>query len=119
MDIDMNTSKLQDQPEGLDYGSPELTGVKATIIDFGLSRLRDEGGNTTFTPIPDEVMDGVGKQWDVYREMRGGGGERAVDWETYRPITNLMVSEKSSTYLQPFTQPVMRYHRRKADSFQN
>lgn len=64
-------------------------GVQATIIDFGLSRLRNAEGGITFTDVPDGIMDGVGKQWDVYRAMREIANG---DWETYRPITNLMVS---------------------------
>lgn len=43
--------------------------MTATIIDFGLSRLSiDE--EVRWTPLPEEVYDGVGAQWDVYRAMR-------------------------------------------------
>lgn len=43
--------------------------MTATIIDFGLSRLTLDGG-VKWTPLPEEVYDGVGAQWDVYRAMR-------------------------------------------------
>ena len=65
------------------HGSP----VRVTIIDFGLSRL--EIGKSVWTPLPEEVYEGVGPQWDVYREMR----DRVDgDWEAFHPITNVLVS---------------------------
>lgn len=69
---------------------PSSTGVKATIIDFGLSRLLADGkSRIVSTAIPDEVLEGEGEQWDVYRAISKKVGE---DWEGYHPITNLLVS---------------------------
>ncbi|KAL7420550.1 hypothetical protein Q5752_004501 [Cryptotrichosporon argae] len=66
-------------------------GVETTLIDFGLSRLDvdiDGDGNRTvaWAPLPDDVYDGVGAQWDVYRAMRA----RVDDWAAYNPITNVL-----------------------------
>ena len=66
----------------LTQGSP----VRVTIIDFGLSRL--DMDKSVWTPIPQEVYEGVGAQWDMYREMR----DRVDgDWEAFHPITNVLV----------------------------
>ena len=67
---------------------PSSTGISATIIDFGLSRL-DAHGKTVHTHIDEEVFEGVGEQWDVYRAMREA---MADDWSDYHPISNVMVS---------------------------
>lgn len=64
--------------------------MRATIIDFGLSRL--DMPESVWTPLPDEVYEGVGAQWDVYRAMRDRLGN---DWEGFHPITNVMVSRYS------------------------
>ncbi|KAI9634839.1 uncharacterized protein MKK02DRAFT_37715 [Dioszegia hungarica] len=73
---------------GSDPLDPSTSGVKATIIDFGLSRLRaaDEA-RVVFTPVPDDVLEGEGEQWDVYRAI-----DKRIqgDWEGYHPISNLM-----------------------------
>jgi len=66
---------------------PSITGVRATIIDFGLSRL--DLAETVWTPLPNELYEGIGKQWDVYRAMRDRIGD---DWEGFHPITNALVS---------------------------
>ncbi|KAF7792874.1 hypothetical protein EIP86_003975 [Pleurotus ostreatoroseus] len=67
-------------------------GVKATVIDLGLSRMdpddEDDTGGVHFTPFDDEVFEGEGDyQFDVYRMMRSHIG---TSWETYRPLTNVM-----------------------------
>ena len=72
----------------VDYLSSASCGVQTTIIDFGLSRLNGQD-EATWTAIPDDVFDGVGEQWDVYRAMRDTVQD---DWAAYHPITNVMVS---------------------------
>ncbi|KAH7930725.1 hypothetical protein BV22DRAFT_1000095 [Leucogyrophana mollusca] len=66
-------------------------GVKATIIDLGLSRmdaLDGEGSKTYWTPFEEEIFEGEGDyQFDVYRMMRAYNGD---SWEEYRPFTNVM-----------------------------
>lgn len=43
---------------------------------------------TVWTPLPEEVYEGVGAQWDVYRGMR----ERVRDdWQGFHPFTNVLV----------------------------
>lgn len=42
-----------------------------------------------YTPLPAEVFEGKGKQWDVYRAVKGAAAD---DWAGYHPITNVMVS---------------------------
>lgn len=68
--------------------------MRATIIDFGLSRLEMPGHGSTSTPLPDEVYEGVGNQWDVYRAVRDrieSADEAASDaWTTFHPITNVL-----------------------------
>jgi serine/threonine-protein kinase haspin len=75
---------------GSDPLDPSTSGVKATIIDFGLSRLKaaDEA-RVVFTPVPEDVLEGEGEQWDVYRAI-----DKRIqgNWEGYHPISNLMVS---------------------------
>jgi serine/threonine protein kinase len=75
---------------GTNYVEPQECGVQVSLIDFGLSRLTDATtGEVVYTPIPDYIMDGEGRQWDVYRTMRDAADG---DWETYRPSTNVLVS---------------------------
>lgn len=45
-----------------------------------------------WSEIPEEVYDGVGDQWDVYRAVRDVVDG---DWDNYHPITNVMVSQSS------------------------
>lgn len=80
------------------YLDPAVSGIKATIIDFGLSRLdmpmatptpAQMPTRATWTELPVEVYDGKGEQWDVYRSMKGLFGE---DWEGFKPISNVLVS---------------------------
>lgn len=65
---------------------------QATIVDFGLSRVHDSRSDDVhWTQIPEDVYDGVGEQWDVYRRTRShveeiGGG----DWSRFYPLTNVM-----------------------------
>lgn len=80
-----------------DASDPDCTGVDATIIDFGLSRLDSHGGRVICTEIPEEVFDGVGDQWDVYRAEQD---EVKGDWEAYHPITNVMVSLQSLRFFR-------------------
>ncbi|ORY31860.1 hypothetical protein BCR39DRAFT_82627 [Naematelia encephala] len=65
---------------------PAYSGVRATIIDFGLSRL-DMPDRTAWTPLPEELYDSIGDQWDVYRSMKD---QIAEDWSGYHPVTNVM-----------------------------
>jgi serine/threonine-protein kinase haspin len=65
-------------------------GVKATIIDLGLSRMDADMEKVYWTPIDDEVFEGEGDyQFEVYRIMRelNRGG-----WGKYNPSSNVAVS---------------------------
>jgi hypothetical protein len=43
------------------------------------------------TPIPEDVFEGAGEQWDVYRDIRDlVMSEGKGDWAVYLPITNLL-----------------------------
>jgi hypothetical protein len=69
--------------------SESQTGVKVTIIDFGLSRLSLPGkSSSTWSELPAEVYEGKGDQWDVYRSMRD---QIAGDWAGFHPETNVLV----------------------------
>ncbi|BGP12939.1 hypothetical protein JCM10213_004359 [Rhodosporidiobolus nylandii] len=79
------------QPEPKLDLSAQASGVRATLIDFTLSRLEKEG-ETLFDAFEDEcVFEGEGDhQFDVYREMRTlieleGGG-----WEGSHTKTNVL-----------------------------
>jgi hypothetical protein len=66
------------------------TGVRATILDYTLSRANDRQGRTLCHPFDDEdLFGGEGDlQFDMYRHMRLVLGS---DWSAYRPVTNVMV----------------------------
>jgi hypothetical protein len=69
-------------------------GVKATLIDLGLSRMDagdgQDGVRVHWTPFAEEIFMGEGEyQFDIYRIMREHNGGA---WEGYRPLTNVMVS---------------------------
>lgn len=68
------------------------TGVKATIIDFGLSRLEDANGGIIRSDMPQEVFEGKGAQWDVYRAMRD---ELKSNWGMFKPVSNVMVRQST------------------------
>jgi serine/threonine protein kinase len=73
----------------LDCLSESQTGVKVTIIDFGLSRLTLPGKtSSTWSELPVEVYEGKGDQWDVYRSMRD---QIAGDWAGFHPESNVLV----------------------------
>lgn len=80
----------------IDFTSPSSTGVRATIIDFGLSRLALPSGAVAFTPLPEDIFEGKGEQWDVYRAMRAmihrGDGDGDGEWEAFHAESNVMVS---------------------------
>jgi hypothetical protein len=67
--------------------------LATTVVDFGLSRFRHSVVQTTYwTPIPEDVYDGVGEQWDVYRRIRDHIDETGSgDWSGFYPKTNVMV----------------------------
>ncbi|KAH7103717.1 hypothetical protein BKA62DRAFT_636222 [Auriculariales sp. MPI-PUGE-AT-0066] len=69
--------------------SSEAFGVRATIIDLGLSRMQYSGsGPVHWTPFEDCIFDGEGDyQFDVYRMMRKHNGN---SWEKFSPLTNVM-----------------------------
>lgn len=72
------------------YLSPDCTGARATIIDFGLSRLAMPDSKTsTWSAFPPEVYEGKGDQWDVYRSIRDLVKD---DWAAFHPRTNVLVS---------------------------
>ncbi|KAF5387665.1 hypothetical protein D9615_000598 [Tricholomella constricta] len=67
-------------------------GVRATLIDLGLSRMDagdgDGGEMVHWTPFEDEVFMGEGDyQFDVYRMMKEHNGGA---WEEFKPFTNVM-----------------------------
>ncbi|XP_037573195.1 serine/threonine-protein kinase haspin-like [Dermacentor silvarum] len=64
-------------------------GVKASVIDYTLSRTRI-GGQVYYTDLSrDSVLfQGTGSyQYDIYRIMKEQNGD---DWEAYRPHTNVV-----------------------------
>ena len=68
-----------------DYSS----GVIATIIDLGLSRMDASPTEVHWTPFEPEVFEGEGDyQFDIYRMMRDHNGD---SWKEYKPLTNVMV----------------------------
>lgn len=74
----------------IDCLSESKTGVKVTIIDFGLSRLSLPGKtSSTWSDLPVEVYEGKGDQWDVYRAQRDLITD---DWAGFHPETNVLVS---------------------------
>ena len=69
-------------------------GVIATVIELGLSRMEcnidKPGSGEYWTPFDEEIFGGSGDyQYDVYRMMRQHNGN---NWESYNPLTNVMVS---------------------------
>lgn len=73
----------------MDYLDTRATGVRATVIDFGLSRLDMPEQGAVYSSLPEEVYEGVGNQWDVYRAQRDvveGSGA----WESFHPSTNVL-----------------------------
>lgn len=65
-------------------------GITATIIDLGLARIDQGKGGSFWTQFDAEIFEGEGDyQYDVYRMMYESNGGR---WESYQPLTNVMVS---------------------------
>ncbi|KAJ7639096.1 hypothetical protein FB45DRAFT_827867 [Roridomyces roridus] len=67
-------------------------GVRATLIDLGLSRMDagdGSGGETVhWTPFEEEIFMGEGDyQFDIYRCMRDHNGN---NWEAFNPLTNAL-----------------------------
>ncbi|KAJ7780955.1 other/Haspin protein kinase [Mycena metata] len=67
-------------------------GVRATLIDLGLSRMDAGDGSggemVHWTPFEDEIFMGEGDyQFDIYRYMRAHNGG---DWEAFNPLTNAL-----------------------------
>ncbi len=75
----------------------DVHGVKATVIDLGLSRMETgEADGLHFTVPDEEVFEGEGDyQFDVYRMMKSHNGG---SWRAYRPLTNVMVSTSLSAH---------------------
>ena len=75
-----------------DASNPSFFGFKATLVDFGLSRVdHPHAGEPYFTPIPEDVFSGEGDQWDVYRAIRDLVDDKADgNWAGHLPQTNLM-----------------------------
>lgn len=86
----------RDLHEGQVLLSDSETGeLRATIIDFGLSRAKSETKSELFwSRIPEDVFDGQGEQWDVYRAMKTYIEANGDDWDAFHPVTNLMVSPR-------------------------
>ncbi|KAG6910954.1 hypothetical protein DXG01_006008 [Tephrocybe rancida] len=75
------------------YMDDPMHGVRATLIDLGLSRMDagdgDGGEMIHWTPFEEEVFMGEGDyQFDVYRMMKVHNGGA---WEEFRPLTNVLV----------------------------
>ena len=65
------------------------SGVIATIIDLGLSRMDASPTEVHWTAFEPEVFEGEGDyQFDIYRMMRNHNGD---SWREYKPLTNVMV----------------------------
>ncbi|KAJ7068563.1 other/Haspin protein kinase [Mycena amicta] len=67
-------------------------GVRATVIDLGLSRMDAGDGSggemVHWTPFEEEIFEGEGDyQFDIYRYMRDHNGD---DWEAFSPLTNAL-----------------------------
>lgn len=71
--------------------APSRVGVRATIIDYTLSRM-DVGSATLAYDFRDaSLFEGQGDvQYQVYRDMRT---LVAGEWRGYAPITNVLVSD--------------------------
>ncbi|GLB34041.1 putative protein with domain of unknown function [Lyophyllum shimeji] len=74
------------------YMDDPIHGVRATLIDLGLSRMDAGDGHggemVHWTAFEDEIFMGEGDyQFDVYRMMREHNGGA---WEEFRPLTNVM-----------------------------
>ena len=91
-------------------------GVKATVIDLGLSRMDACGDNGLteiyWTPFDEEIFEGEGQrvafdllgpllirtlgdyQFDIYRLMQKHNGGR---WADFHPLTNVMVCPRHLT----------------------
>jgi serine/threonine-protein kinase haspin len=67
-------------------------GVRATLIDLGLSRMDAGDGSggemVHWTPFEEEIFQGEGDyQFDIYRYMRA---HNRGNWEAFNPLTNAM-----------------------------
>ncbi|KAF7332260.1 Other/Haspin protein kinase [Mycena kentingensis (nom. inval.)] len=67
-------------------------GVRATLIDLGLSRMDAGDGSggemVHWTPFEEEIFEGEGDyQFDIYRYMRDHNGS---DWQAFNPLTNAL-----------------------------
>ncbi|EKM59315.1 uncharacterized protein PHACADRAFT_181318 [Phanerochaete carnosa HHB-10118-sp] len=69
----------------------DFFGVRATIIDLGLSRMNADDGarrSVHWTPFDEETFEGEGDyQFEVYRMMQM---HNEGEWKKYRPLTNVM-----------------------------
>ena len=66
------------------------SGVIATIIDLGLSRMDASATEVHWTSFEPEAFEGEGDyQFDIYRMMMY---HNKGSWKEYRPLTNVMVS---------------------------
>ncbi|TYJ56443.1 hypothetical protein B9479_002846 [Cryptococcus floricola] len=84
----ISTDPSLEPTETLNYLSPTYTCLTTTIIDFGLSRLALPPHKTpTWSSLPEELYEGKGKQWDVYRSMKD---RIDGDWEGFHAITNVL-----------------------------
>jgi len=75
---------------GLPLNDPSFQGLKATIIDFGLSRMsvREHSPQSQYTEFDEVIFDGKGDyQFEVYRMMKRHNDN---DWRKYSPLTNVM-----------------------------
>ncbi|KAF8309153.1 hypothetical protein DL93DRAFT_2141714 [Clavulina sp. PMI_390] len=88
------TASAKDNDHRLPMNSQE-NGIKATIIDFGLSRMEYRDGDRRenkalplYTTLEEAIFQGEGDyQYDVYRMMRVINGD---DWESFNSFTNVL-----------------------------
>ncbi|WWC88402.1 uncharacterized protein L201_003313 [Kwoniella dendrophila CBS 6074] len=88
-----STKKDQQNDEKDNYLDPLDSGLQTTIIDFGLSRLAlPNQSESIWTEVPEEVYEGKGLQWDLYRSMKDKIEDRQKSngWKGFNPITNVM-----------------------------
>lgn len=80
---------LGDLPERLWHTyEPRAAQIRATIIDYSLSRMIVDGRVLAYDFSDEELFEGQGdSQYDVYRTMRA---LVASDWQAFQPSTNLL-----------------------------
>ncbi|KAJ7167503.1 hypothetical protein C8R46DRAFT_1163059 [Mycena filopes] len=97
----VNQNRVKAGKEARPMMDDPVHGVRATLIDLGLSRMDAGDGSggemVHWTPFEDEIFMGEGDyQFDIYRYMRAHNGG---NWEAFDPLTNALVCPKWLHYL--------------------